>query len=294
MTPNQVLLTLHADYIGGQHANYRKWYFAAQLDLDDAVSVAQNPAEFRATIAGVIPTIVELLKHFDFDIRSRVVSVLGKVSEQAKFRAAIPLVIPAIVKLLQDFSCSIQLSALLVLGKVSEQARFQVTIRGFIPAIVELLKHSDFNVQSSAVSVLGMVSEQAEFRATIASVIPDIIALLKDSDSAEFRAATAPVISAIDELLKDSDSDFRSSAVSSIGPGEGFRASIGPGKVVEQAEFRGAIVVSVLGNVSEQAEFQAAIRPGIPDIVALLKGSDCSIQSSTVSTLAKFLEQGAV
>ncbi|KAJ3484001.1 hypothetical protein NLI96_g5935 [Meripilus lineatus] len=43
MTPAQALLTLHADYIGGQHANYRKWYFAAQLNLDDAVGASQNP-----------------------------------------------------------------------------------------------------------------------------------------------------------------------------------------------------------------------------------------------------------
>ncbi|MBE3044442.1 hypothetical protein IMZ48_18110, partial [Candidatus Bathyarchaeota archaeon] len=31
MTPNQALLSLHADYIGGDNANYRKWYFAAHL-----------------------------------------------------------------------------------------------------------------------------------------------------------------------------------------------------------------------------------------------------------------------
>ncbi|GJE95140.1 glycosyltransferase family 48 protein [Phanerochaete sordida] len=43
MTPNQALLTVHADYIGGQHANYRKWYFAAQLNLDDAVGQSNNP-----------------------------------------------------------------------------------------------------------------------------------------------------------------------------------------------------------------------------------------------------------
>ncbi|PAV18292.1 1,3-beta-glucan synthase [Pyrrhoderma noxium] len=43
MPPDQALLTLHADYIGGWHANYRKWYFAVQLDLDDAVGAAQNP-----------------------------------------------------------------------------------------------------------------------------------------------------------------------------------------------------------------------------------------------------------
>ena len=42
MAPNQALLTLHADYIGGEHANYRKWYFAAQLDLDDAIGSTQN------------------------------------------------------------------------------------------------------------------------------------------------------------------------------------------------------------------------------------------------------------
>ena len=40
MTPNQAVLSLHADYIGGENANYRRWYFAAHLDLDDAVGFA--------------------------------------------------------------------------------------------------------------------------------------------------------------------------------------------------------------------------------------------------------------
>ena len=40
MAPNQALLSLHADYIGGENANYRKWYFAAQLDIDDSVGFA--------------------------------------------------------------------------------------------------------------------------------------------------------------------------------------------------------------------------------------------------------------
>ncbi|PWN41792.1 putative 1,3-beta-D-glucan synthase subunit [Ceraceosorus guamensis] len=48
MSPAQALLTLHADYIGGEHANYRKWYFAAQLDLDDAIGKVQNPGLARA------------------------------------------------------------------------------------------------------------------------------------------------------------------------------------------------------------------------------------------------------
>ena len=48
MNPSQALLTLHADYIGGEHANYRKWYFAAQLDLDDAIGKAQNAGLARA------------------------------------------------------------------------------------------------------------------------------------------------------------------------------------------------------------------------------------------------------
>ena len=49
MSPAQALVTLHADFIGGEHANYRKWYFAAQLDLDDAIGKAQNPGLARAT-----------------------------------------------------------------------------------------------------------------------------------------------------------------------------------------------------------------------------------------------------
>ncbi|TQS33658.1 hypothetical protein Golomagni_05988, partial [Golovinomyces magnicellulatus] len=40
MPPNQALLSLHTDYIGGDNANYRKWYFAAHLDLDDSVGFA--------------------------------------------------------------------------------------------------------------------------------------------------------------------------------------------------------------------------------------------------------------
>ncbi|KDQ60838.1 glycosyltransferase family 48 protein [Jaapia argillacea MUCL 33604] len=52
MAPNQALLTLHADYIGGQHANYRKWYFAAQLNLDDAVGHSQNPGLQRLKSMG--------------------------------------------------------------------------------------------------------------------------------------------------------------------------------------------------------------------------------------------------
>ncbi|KAI5480995.1 1,3-beta-glucan synthase, glycosyltransferase family 48 protein [Pseudohyphozyma bogoriensis] len=47
MSPAQALLTLHADYIGGEHANYRKWYFAAQLDLDDAIGSANNSGVSR-------------------------------------------------------------------------------------------------------------------------------------------------------------------------------------------------------------------------------------------------------
>ncbi|TDL14939.1 hypothetical protein BD410DRAFT_154536 [Rickenella mellea] len=43
MPPDQALITLHADYICGHHANYWKWYLAAQLDLDDAVRTTQNP-----------------------------------------------------------------------------------------------------------------------------------------------------------------------------------------------------------------------------------------------------------
>ena len=44
MSPNQALFTLHANYIGGHNTNYRTWYFAAQLDLDDdAIGQTQNP-----------------------------------------------------------------------------------------------------------------------------------------------------------------------------------------------------------------------------------------------------------
>ncbi|CUM66040.1 uncharacterized protein PRCAT00003694001 [Priceomyces carsonii] len=37
MGPVHALRSLHADYIGGLNSNFRKWYFAAQLDIDDSV-----------------------------------------------------------------------------------------------------------------------------------------------------------------------------------------------------------------------------------------------------------------
>ena len=51
MTPKQALATVHADYIGGPHANYRKWYFAAQLDLDDSIGQVNNPG-LQKTMVG--------------------------------------------------------------------------------------------------------------------------------------------------------------------------------------------------------------------------------------------------
>lgn len=36
-TTQQALISLHASYIGGDCSNYKKWYFAAQLDLDEEI-----------------------------------------------------------------------------------------------------------------------------------------------------------------------------------------------------------------------------------------------------------------
>ncbi|CAO3617671.1 unnamed protein product [Cunninghamella echinulata] len=46
MTPQQALWSLHADYIGGENANYRTWYFVSQLDLDTSL---QNKAQSKAS-----------------------------------------------------------------------------------------------------------------------------------------------------------------------------------------------------------------------------------------------------
>ncbi|KAG1454020.1 hypothetical protein G6F46_008823 [Rhizopus delemar] len=43
MSHKLALWTLHADYIGGEHSNYRKWYFAAHLDLDDRHTPPSSP-----------------------------------------------------------------------------------------------------------------------------------------------------------------------------------------------------------------------------------------------------------
>lgn len=35
LNPTMALISLHASYIGGENSNYRKWYFACQLNLDE-------------------------------------------------------------------------------------------------------------------------------------------------------------------------------------------------------------------------------------------------------------------
>ena len=40
ITPNQALVSIYTDYISGDNINYRKWYFAAYLALDDIVGFA--------------------------------------------------------------------------------------------------------------------------------------------------------------------------------------------------------------------------------------------------------------
>jgi 1,3-beta-glucan synthase len=47
-SPTHALTSLHASYIGGENANYRKWFFAAQLDLDEDVGFSNMKLQGRA------------------------------------------------------------------------------------------------------------------------------------------------------------------------------------------------------------------------------------------------------
>lgn len=40
MNPEKALNSLHADYIGGDRSNYKKWYFGAEMDIEDSLSIA--------------------------------------------------------------------------------------------------------------------------------------------------------------------------------------------------------------------------------------------------------------
>lgn len=42
MEPHLALKTLHADYIGGDNSNYKKWYFGAQMDIADYNSTVEG------------------------------------------------------------------------------------------------------------------------------------------------------------------------------------------------------------------------------------------------------------
>lgn len=85
MPPQQALLTLHADYIGGDHANYRKWYFAAQLDLDDAIGVTNfggKGAKLRGKKAKVSP---EEADHAGSDLESAAYRWRTKMNQMSSY-----------------------------------------------------------------------------------------------------------------------------------------------------------------------------------------------------------------
>ncbi|ODV58493.1 1,3-beta-glucan synthase [Ascoidea rubescens DSM 1968] len=45
MPPHLALRSLHADYIGGTNSNFKKWYFAAQLDIDDTIGFKNTKSD---------------------------------------------------------------------------------------------------------------------------------------------------------------------------------------------------------------------------------------------------------
>ncbi|CDK28543.1 unnamed protein product [Kuraishia capsulata CBS 1993] len=45
MTSARSLLSLHADYIGGEHSNYRKWYFASHLNQPGEIYTGKQPKD---------------------------------------------------------------------------------------------------------------------------------------------------------------------------------------------------------------------------------------------------------
>lgn len=47
MPASKALINLHSDYIGGEHANYRKWYFCAMLEEDPELSDGVNLKKIR-------------------------------------------------------------------------------------------------------------------------------------------------------------------------------------------------------------------------------------------------------
>lgn len=60
MGPYQALRSLHADYIGGRNANYRIWYFASLLDVDD--SVGCNNVSSSGKIKGTKDSFVQTIE----------------------------------------------------------------------------------------------------------------------------------------------------------------------------------------------------------------------------------------
>ncbi|KAG0174538.1 1,3-beta-D-glucan synthase [Apophysomyces sp. BC1015] len=74
MQPQLALDTLHADYIGGEDANYRKWYFAAQMDQidqQDATETTKSDEEYNEDEAALLDRAMERWKQRMFSLTNK-------------------------------------------------------------------------------------------------------------------------------------------------------------------------------------------------------------------------------
>ncbi|KAI7908108.1 1,3-beta-glucan synthase component-domain-containing protein [Cokeromyces recurvatus] len=109
MQPQIALDTLHADYIGGKNANYRKWYFAAQIDIYDQTEQEKQMA------LDMIDEHEQLSRMQEkWDLRMRSLSNKEKVHDLALYlclwgEAApvrfTPEILCFIYKMASDYSC---------------------------------------------------------------------------------------------------------------------------------------------------------------------------------------------
>ena len=103
-------------------------------------SLRRSKAKFRDAIGAAIPSLIELLKHDQEDVRSSAVSTLAKLADDGEFH--------------------FNMRARYI--NRTFKAKFRDGLRSAIPSIVKLLKQGGQTLGSSVVSAVGKLSYHGE------------------------------------------------------------------------------------------------------------------------------------
>lgn len=230
--------------------------------------------EFHTEIRKKIPSLIELLKDPDPNVRLTVTGTLSKLGGKSGLVDDIQATIPSLLHLLKDQDSDISSAAALALGRLATHGKLGNTIRSTMPLLLELFNDASSHVRSSATLAIGELGEQVELHDAVSEAIPLVVNMLKDGDQ-DVRLAAA---SAFEKLAKQKE----------LGDKICESVQLLINMFEELSPFIRSTAVSATGRLAQNANLHTALRDTISPLIELVKDQYADVRSAAASTLSQY------